>query len=167
MNELDQLDWEIIKLLNEHGRMSSAEIARRLGDVPARTVNHRIDNLIERGIITVRAVLNPLALGYRIYADVFIEVEPGRVREVAEKVAQFPQVSYVACATGGIDLSISVRVRSNEELFDFVAEQLGNIPGVRRTETYLLPLKIKDLENWMPPEAEQAVSRAGRHGSRE
>jgi Lrp/AsnC family transcriptional regulator for asnA, asnC and gidA len=84
-------------------------------------------------------------------ADVFIEVEPGRVREVAEKVAGFPQVSYVACATGASDVSLSIRVRDIEELFDFATEKLGKIPGVRRTESYLLPLKIKDFDTWMPP----------------
>jgi Lrp/AsnC family transcriptional regulator for asnA, asnC and gidA len=156
MYELDPLDWLIISLLNEDGRMSSAEIARRL-EVPARTVNNRIENLVEREIIEIRAVLNPVALGYTVYADVFIEAEPGRVREVVDRVAQFPQVSYVACATGGIDVSVSIRVRSNEELFSFVTDTLGNIPGVRRTSTYLLPFKLKDLESWLPAEAQEVI----------
>ena len=90
-------------------------------------------------------------VGYDVMADVFIEVEPGRVREVAEKVARFPQVSYVACATGASDVSISLRVRDIEELFDFATEKLGKIPGVRRTQSYLLPLKIKDFDTWLPP----------------
>ena len=149
---LDKLDRDIIRLLNEDGRLSSAEIARRLGDVPARTISHRIEGLIDVGIISVKAFINPSALGYLVLADVFIEVEPGRVREVAEKVASFPQVSYVACATGNSDVSISLRVRSNEELFNFVTEELGRIPGVRRTQTYLLPLKIKDMDSWLPRE---------------
>ena len=150
MIELDTTDWQIIALLNEDGRMSSAEMAR--------TVNHRIDSLIERGVIEIRAILDPVVLGYPVMADVFIQVEPGRVREVAEKVAEFPQVSYVACATGGMDVSISVRVRSNEELFNFVADSIGNIPGVRHTETYLLPIKLKDLPTWIPDEAEAALT---------
>jgi Lrp/AsnC family transcriptional regulator for asnA, asnC and gidA len=79
-----------------------------------------------------------------------MEVEPGCVRKVAETVARFPQVSYVACATGETDVSISLRVRSNEELFDFVTEQLGRIPGVRRTQTHLLPAKLKDIDTWLP-----------------
>ena len=86
-------------------------------------------------------------------ADVFIEVEPGWVREVAEGVAGFSQVSYVACAIGDTDISIPVRARNIEELFNFVTEKLGKIPGVRRTKTYLLPLKIKDLDTWLPPDA--------------
>lgn len=150
MHTLDKIDREIIRLLNEDGRMSSAEIARRLGDVPLRTISHRVEGLIARDIISVRAIVNPVALGYHVLADVLIEVEPGCVRKVAETVARFPQVSYVACATGETDVSISLRVRSNEELFDFVTEQLGRIPGVRRTQTHLLPAKLKDIDTWLP-----------------
>lgn len=149
---LDKIDREIIRLLNENGRLSSAEIARRLDGVPARTISHRVEGLIDQGIISIKAIINPAALGYSVLADVFIEVEPGRVREVAWKVANYPQVSYVACATGDSDVSISLRVRSNEEMFDFVTEELGRIPGVRRTQTYLLPLKIKDMDSWLPRE---------------
>jgi Lrp/AsnC family transcriptional regulator for asnA, asnC and gidA len=153
MENPDRTDWEIIALLNEDGRMPSAEIARRLGDVSARTVTNRIEALTKKGVINVRAIVNPEMVGYGVMADVFIEVEPGRVREVADQVAGLPQVSYVACATGDSDVSISLRVRSIEELFDFVTEKLGTIPGVRRTQSYLLPLKLKDLDTWLPPNA--------------
>ena len=150
MHTLDRIDWEIIRLLNEDGRISNAEIARRLGGIPPRTISHRVEGLIARDIIAVRAIVNPVALGYHVLADVFIEVEPGCVRKVAETVARFPQVSYVACATGECDVSVSLRVRSNEELFDFVTEQLGRIPDVRRTQTHLLPAKLKDIDTWLP-----------------
>lgn len=151
MYKPDEFDWKIITLLNEDGRMPSAEIARKLGNVSARTVTNRINALTENGIISVRAIVDPVKVGYGVMADVFLEVEPGRVREVARKAAEFPQSSYVACATGESDVSISLRVTSIEELFDFVTEKLGKIPGVRRTQSYLLPLKIKDLYNWLPP----------------
>jgi len=151
MYKPDKIDWNIIALLNEDGRMPSAEIARKLGNVSARTITNRIDKLTEKGIINIRAVVNPERVGYGVMADVFIEVEPGRVREVAHYAAEFPQSSYVACATGESDVSISLRVRSIEELFEFVTEKLSKIPGVRRTHSYLLPLKIKDLDTWLPP----------------
>jgi len=151
MYKPDNIDWKIITLLNDDGRMPSTEIARELGNVSARTVSNRINTLTENGIINVRAVVDPEKVGYGVLADVFLEVEPGQVREVARKAAEFPQSSYVACATGESDVSISLRVRSIEELFDFVTEKLGTIPGVRRTHSYLLPLKIKDLDTWLPP----------------
>ena len=161
MHKLDQTDWGIIVLLNQDGRMPSAEIARRLGNISARTVTNRIEALTENGIMNVRAIVDPETVGYCVMADVFIEVEPGRVREVAEKVAEFSQVSYVACATGESDVSISLRVRTIEELFDFTTEELGKIPGVRRTQTYLLPLKIKDLDTWLPPDVFEAFNNSG------
>jgi Lrp/AsnC family transcriptional regulator for asnA, asnC and gidA len=151
MDKPDRTDWKIIALLNEDGRMPSAEISRRLENVSARTVTNRIETLTKKGIINVRAIVNPEMVGYSVMADVFIEVEPGRVREVADQVAEIPQVSYVACATGDSDVSISLRVRSIEELFNFVTEKLGTISGVRRTQSYLLPLKLKDLDSWLPP----------------
>jgi Lrp/AsnC family transcriptional regulator for asnA, asnC and gidA len=90
-------------------------------------------------------------VGFGVMAEMFIQTEPGRLREVAEKTAGFPQVSYVACATGETDIIISLRARSIEELFDFITEELGKIPGVRHTQTYLLPLKLKDFATWLPP----------------
>ncbi|MCK4899764.1 MAG: AsnC family transcriptional regulator, partial [Anaerolineales bacterium] len=51
MNKPDRTDWKIITLLNEDGRMPSAEIARRLGNVSARTVTNRIEALTRKGII--------------------------------------------------------------------------------------------------------------------
>ena len=38
MYQPDDFDWKIIALLNEDGRIPSAEIARILGEVSARTV---------------------------------------------------------------------------------------------------------------------------------
>ncbi len=151
MYKPDRTDWKIISLLNQDGRMSSTEIARRLGNISSRTVSNRINTLIRQGIINIRAIVNPEKVGYGVLSDVFIEVEPGRVREVAVHVAEFPEVSYVACATGGADVSVSLRARNIVELFNFVTEKLGKIPGVRRTQSHILPFKIKDLDTWLPP----------------
>jgi Lrp/AsnC family transcriptional regulator for asnA, asnC and gidA len=152
MFQPDQTDWQIIALLNQDGRMSSAEISRQLGDVSPRTVTNRIDLLIENGIINIRAILNPDSLGYYVLADVFIQTEPGFLRQVAHQVATYPQISYVACATGDTDIIISVRAQDLQELYYFVSETVGKIPGVRHTKTYLLPLNIKDAHTWLPPD---------------
>ena len=134
--------------------MPSAEISRQLGNISARMVSYRIESLIERGIIDIRAVVNPVKLGYKVLADVLIEIEPGLVQTVARQLVSFPHITYVACATGDRDVSIQVVAEDNESLFQFVTEVLGNITGVRRTQTHLLPLKFKDMDVWLPPELE-------------
>ena len=151
MYKPDRTDWQIISLLNEDGRISNTDIARKVGNISARTASNRINTLTEQGIINIRAIINPEEVGYGILADVFIQADPGSVLEVAELVAAIPQVSYVACAIGEADVSISLRARTIEELFNFVNEKLGKLPGVRRTQTRILPLKLKDITTWLPP----------------
>jgi Lrp/AsnC family transcriptional regulator for asnA, asnC and gidA len=150
--QLDRTDWKIITLLNQDGRMSSAEIARKLGNVSARTVTNRIDILVEQGIINICSIVNPESLEYCILADVFIKTQPGVLRQVANMIAEMPQVSYVVCATGDTDIIISVRAKSIEELYDFVTEKIGKTHGVIQTQTYLLPLVLKDNISWLPPD---------------
>ena len=150
--KLDQTDWKIIALLNDNGRLPSAEVARKLGDVSARTVKNRIDALVKMGIINIRSIVNPDSIGYTVLADVFIETEPGKLRQVAADLSENPQISYLVCATGDTDIIISIRARTIDELYEFIIEVIGKTPGVRQTQTYLLPLSIKDHMKWLPPD---------------
>ncbi len=152
MSELDKVDRAIVRLLMKDGRMSSAEIARQAGGISERSVRYRLDRLIADGVIQVSAIIHPRKVGYEVIADVWMEIEPGRVLDVAHKMAEFEQVSYVGCSTGERDLSIQIYARSNADLFRFVTEVIGNIPGVRKTSTVLVPLVLKDVYDWHIPE---------------
>jgi Lrp/AsnC family transcriptional regulator for asnA, asnC and gidA len=156
MYEADATDRTIVGLLMEDGRMSSADLARRLGNVSERSVRYRLSRLLREGVIRVGAIVNPKAVGYGVTADVWMEIEPGRVLEVARKMAEFRQVSYVACSTGERDLSIQVFARDNDELYRFVTEVIGNVPAVRKTTTILVPLVLKDVYDWHIPDTSTA-----------
>jgi len=147
---MDLLDYQIIGLLTEDGRITSAEMARRL-DVPVRTIRYRLDRLQKNDIVKVCPIINPAAFGYSILADVLIETEVGKVFEVAEKLTHLDMVSYVACATGDQDVSVQVVARDVDSLYQFVTDKLHTVPGVRRTRTILLPVKLKDVYQWVPP----------------
>ena len=148
---LDEIDREIVALLLEDGRMSSAEITRRVGRLSERSVRYRIDRLVRSGVILVSAVVQPQALGYTVVGDVILEVAPGQLYEVAEKLVTFENVSYVAGSVGDGDLSIQIYARSNEELLRFVDEVIGKVPGVTRTRTVMVPWKLKDVYQWRLP----------------
>lgn len=147
---MDRLDHQLLELLFEDGRMSSAEMARRLGQ-PVRTIRYRLDRLLRDGSVQVRPIMNPVDFGYEILADVLIETETGRVMQVAQTIATLPEVSYVACATGDRDVSVQVVARTVESLYQFITDVLHAVPGVRRTQTVLLPHKLKDVYDWRPP----------------
>lgn len=151
--KLDRIDKQIVDLLTTDGRMSCADIAREIGGITERTVRYRLERLIEEKIIVISAIVDPKALGYPVVADVFIEVEPGQVQDLALRLAGYEIVTYVACATGERDISVQIVARDNQELYRFVTEVIGRIPGVRHTTTSIVPLVIKDDAHWRIPEA--------------
>ena len=151
MYKLDDTDRAIVNLLMEDGRMPCSQIARRIGRVSERAVRYRIDQLVTHGVVRISAIPNPQSLGFSVIADVVIEVEPGRILDVARKLAEYERISYVACSTGDRDISIQVVARDNAELYQFVAEVLGNVPGVRKTTTMVVPFILKDVYEWHIP----------------
>jgi Lrp/AsnC family transcriptional regulator for asnA, asnC and gidA len=149
---LDSIDRSIVSLLVGDGRMSSAEITRRVGRVSERAVRYRIERLVRTGVIRIGAVVDPHAVGYPVIGDVLIDVAPGLLQDVAAQIVKFENVSYVAGSVGDGDLSIQVCARDTEELLRFVNEVIGKVPGVTRTRTVMVPWKLKDVYQWDIPE---------------
>lgn len=155
--EIDEIDQKIVDLLIEDGRYSASEIARAMGDISERVVRYRMERLIREGVIKIGAIVNPVALGYAVLADVFLEVESGGIDEVARQALAYDCVTYVACSIGESDVSVQIVGRDNEQIYMFVTEVLGKLPKVRRTVTSIVPIKLKDVYEWRIPD--QSVTR--------
>jgi len=152
MYNFDKTDVKIVNLLLEDGRMPSSEIARRIGDISERAVRYRIDRMMDDGVIRVSAVAKPQAFGLTTIADVWMEVESDRILEVAKKMAEFDNVSYVACGIGESDVSIQIVAKDTAEIYQFITEVVRKTPGVRKTTTSIVPLILKDVYQWRVPE---------------
>jgi Lrp/AsnC family transcriptional regulator for asnA, asnC and gidA len=152
MYNFDKTDVKIVNLLLEDGRMPSSGIARRIGDISERAVRYRIDRMMDEGVIRVSAVAKPQAFGLTTIADVWMEVESDRILDVAKKMAQFDNVSYVACGIGESDVSIQIVAKDTAEIYQFVTEVVRKVPGVRKTTTSIVPLILKDVYQWRVPE---------------
>jgi len=152
MYEFDKIDVKIVNLLLDDGRMPASEIARRIADISERAVRYRIDRMMDDGAIRVSAVAKPQAFGLTTIADVWLEVESDRILEVAKKMAEFDNVSYVACGIGESDVSIQIVAKDTAEIYQFVTEVVRKVPGVRKTTTSIVPLVLKDVYQWRIPE---------------
>lgn len=153
MYGIDKTDIRIVNLLLEDGRKSASEIARQLGNVSERAIRYRIERMIEEDVIQISAVVRPEAFGLTIKADVLMEVEADRIREVAQKMTEYENVTYVACSIGETDVSIQVVAKDTDEIYRFVTETVRKVPGVRRTTTSIVPLILKDVYQWRVPES--------------
>jgi Lrp/AsnC family transcriptional regulator for asnA, asnC and gidA len=152
MYNFDKIDIKIVNLLLEDGRMPASEISRRMGDISERAVRYRIDRMVNEGVIQISAVARPQAFGLTTIADIWLEVESDRILEVAKKMAEFDNVSYVACGIGESDVSIQIVAKDTSEIYQFVTEVVRKVPGVRKTTTSIVPLIIKDVYQWRVPE---------------
>ncbi|WP_297535010.1 Lrp/AsnC family transcriptional regulator [Thermococcus sp.] len=138
IEKLDELDRAILRILQEDGRTSYSEIARRLS-VPESTVRLRVKRLVERGVIRkFAALINPFKAGYSIVAFIAVDVEPSKIKEAAEKLKELPEVDVLGIATGAHDILMQVTVKDLKELENFLIEKLGRIEGIKSTETSIL-----------------------------
>jgi Lrp/AsnC family transcriptional regulator for asnA, asnC and gidA len=151
MYKIDNIDIKIVDFLMEDGRMACSEIARRIGGVTERAIRYRLDRLVQNGIISITAVVSPKALGYPVVADVLLEVEADSIREVAEQMIEYENVSYVAYSIGETDVSVQIIAKDAVEVYEFVTRVIGKTTGVRKTTTSIVPQVLKDVYQWKIP----------------
>jgi Lrp/AsnC family transcriptional regulator for asnA, asnC and gidA len=144
MDKLDTLDREIIHILEDDGRASNARIARDVG-VSEGTVRRRLNRLVSDSVIRVVALPDPKSLGYESEALIGVQVDPDKVDECADSLAELTAIRWVAVTTGSYDMFAWVVMPDPEQLGRFLREDVGVIPGVRRTETFVnLAIRKRD-----------------------
>jgi Lrp/AsnC family transcriptional regulator for asnA, asnC and gidA len=145
--EIDVLDSEIMEVLQLDGRISNAELARRF-QVTEGTVRNRIDALLRAGIIQISAWVDPLKVGYQIYAIIEIQVKLKNIEKVAGKLAKFDEISFLGICLGGYDIFASAVFRSNEHMHAFLTKRLAGVAGIERAATTSLTSIIKRAHHY-------------------
>ena len=140
-NGLDDTDKAIIRELQVDGRLPHAQLANRIGMSEAAT-RQRVKRLIDRGVMEVVAVTDPLALGAGLQAMLAITVETD-ARVIAEEISELAEVDYVVLTSGRADILCEVLCNDSTHLLELVNGRIREIRGVRTVEvsTYLRLLK--------------------------
>lgn len=147
--KLDAIDIEIIRLLQADGRRSYAEIAASLKLSPS-SIQQRATRLMQKGLLKVRAVVDPNLMGFPVSATIAIEVDGAVLREVAAELAKIDEVSYVVLCAGSYDIQIEVVCRDNTHLVDLITD-ISKISGVRSSETFMYLEIVKNTYQWGIP----------------
>ena len=159
--DVSELDKRIIEHLQQDGRRPFTQIAADLG-VSEAAVRARTNRLVDRGILQVVGVTDPLKLGFQQMAMIGIRCEADRLMDVAAKCADMPEVDYVVITAGTYDILIETVCEDNEGLLRFLAERLRTIDGVRETETFVYLRMVKQSYQWGPREVPPARALRGR-----
>ncbi len=131
---LDDLDFKIVNCLQQDGRMSLTVMAEKMG-VSVGTIRTRVNKLIEEKTISIIGRVDPDKVGFHSYAHIAVYVRPATLKEqVAQSIAQLPEVSFLAMTSGDYDLEVDVMCRDNDHLVDFV-NKISSYEGVYHTKT--------------------------------
>ena len=131
--KLDQLQLMMIKELETDGRQTITDLAKKLGTSKA-TARRKLGSLLESKVISVVAISDPRSLGYNTMATIGIDVMPGFVDDVADKLMGNKNVHTIRASAGRFDIDIAVMFRSIEELSKFIRGDLGRIPNIVNVE---------------------------------
>ncbi len=139
-SELDDLDYGIVRFLQENARVPFTQIANELG-VTERTVRLRVAQMQKDGILSLVGVVNPIKAGINVQSLVQVQVSAQKLNSVVDELKRMDEVRLVVLTSGEYQLMIQVFTRNHEELSDFMMNKLNLIDGISQTNV-IVELKI-------------------------
>jgi len=144
--DLDDLDWQILRLIQEDAKQTYMEIGNRL-NVAHSTVYDRIRKMEGLGVIKkYEAVVDSEKIGIpQITAHMTITTDPKETENVAKKLEKFGQVLEVSTSFSE-ELVIIAKVVAQDQgqLHSFIAKSIAPLPGVLRIRTAIVTKKYKE-----------------------
>lgn len=138
---------QILDLLHENARYTTAQIATMLGLAEAEVID-KIAALEGAGIIRkYTAMIDREKAGdTSVEAWIEVRVQPQRgvgFDGIAERIYRYPEVRSCYLMSGTFDLAVLVTGRDLKEVARFVAEKLAVIDGVAGTTTHFVLKRYK------------------------
>jgi len=144
--KLDKIDYNILKILQEKGRITNAQLANDVGLSPAPTLE-RVRKLETTGFISsYHALVSPEMLGLGI--TVFIEVRLNyhshfKIEQFIETIMALPEIMEAYHITGDGDFLLKMYTHSISDYQKFIVEKLSKIDGVGHIQSKVVLSAIK------------------------
>jgi len=144
---LDQFDRAILRELAADGRISVAELARRVG-LTKTPVQARLRRLEESGVIAgYRAILDPIRMGLAHVA--FVEVRLSDTREAAlqafnRAARAVPEIEECHMMASSFDYLLKVRTGDIADYRRVLGERISALPHVASTSTFVAMEAVKE-----------------------
>jgi len=134
---LDELDFALLRKLQENARKPVTQIAKELKR-PTATIRDRQRHLEDCGVIQgYTGVIDIAKIGFPIKALIHVSVAERIVEptEFLDSLGQIPEVTSADLVTGDYEGVVTVHVRDIEHLSRILYEDIRQIPGVTVTNT--------------------------------
>jgi Lrp/AsnC family transcriptional regulator, leucine-responsive regulatory protein len=141
---LDARDLEIVAALQEDGRATYSEVARRVG-LSASSVHDRVRKLEQLGVIRgYRAEIDAEAVGLYVTAIVAVmPLDPKQPDDLPDRVVEFSEVEDCLSVAGEANYILKVRTRTTSDLEDLL-RRMREKAGVQTRTTVVLSTPFED-----------------------
>lgn len=142
---MDEIDYKILKIIQEDVTLPLAEIASRVG-LSQTPCWKRIQRLEKNGVISKRvAILSPETLGFGL--TVYVSIVSGEhsdkwLKEFTEKITDMPEVIEFFRLAGDVDYMLRVVVTDIAQ-FDEFYKRLISIAPLQKVTSHFAMEKIK------------------------
>lgn len=137
---LDDIDWRILRELQNDGRITNVELARRAGISPPPCLR-RMRALERAGIITsYRAVLDQKKLGFDVTMFAMVGLNSQAEADLIafeDRVADLDVVRECYMLSGEVDFLLKCVAPDLTTAQDFVINELTSLPNVDSVKTTL------------------------------
>ncbi len=143
---LDNVDRSVLRALQNNGRLSNVQLARKVSLSPPAT-HARLRRLEKGGFVRqYTAVIDREKAGFDLLCFIHISLQMHQViqvekfREATRKMAEVLECHHI---TGEYDYLLKVVLRNRKDLERFLVDKLTPIPGVARIHTSLVLTEVK------------------------
>lgn len=150
---LDQTDYNIIRLMQENARINNADIARELRMAPS-AILERVKKLEQKNVILqYNAKINPAAVDQKLLSFIFIRSADGiGTATTGEALAAIPEVQEVHDIAGDDGYLVKVRTADSAALVDLMRNSFSKIPNIISTRTTIVLETVKEQQQVVIPE---------------
>lgn len=145
---LDEIDIQILKRLQDDGRITNVELAQSVG-LTAPPCLRRMRALEDSGVITdYHAAVDPSKMGYTITVFAMVSLKSqaeSDLQAFEDHVQRLPEVRECYMLNGEIDFMLKVVARDLQQFQTFLTSELTSAPNVASVKTSLTIRSAKNL----------------------
>jgi DNA-binding Lrp family transcriptional regulator len=139
---VDRLDESLLRLLQEDGRASYSDLAKKVG-VSRALVASRVNHFLSSGEVQVTAAVHPRLLGLAVLGHLAIKVV-GDTQPVTDRLDAMPSAVFISETTGPFQVVAELRVETTADLYTQIAH-VQELPGVADVQVMVYEHVIRSL----------------------
>ena len=140
--DIKPLDLMLLREMALDATQTTTDLAKKLGRSRS-TVQYRLQELLDRKVIKIVPVHNPVAAGYKMGVLIGLKVLPNRVSAIAAEMASVAEIHNVIICAGRYDIVLGAVFADTDKLSDFLINRVGAVAGVSAIETMVTLKMVK------------------------